>query len=80
MAGAAEVDYEEPLNAVNSPNRHVLPLKVQVLLDECEATMELDTWASRSIMSERVFKCLWPMRKLQPANLKLHRLTQNSHW
>ncbi len=78
VAGEAEVDYEDSLNAVNSPNGHVPPLKVQVLIDECEATMELDTGASRSIMSERVFKGLWPMRKLQPANLKLQTYSKQS--
>ena len=71
VAGEAEVDYEEPLYAVKSPTGRIPPLKVQVLLDDCEVLMEIDTGASRSIMSEGVFRSFWPKRKLQASSIKL---------
>lgn len=70
--GEAEVDYEEPLNAVKSPTGRVPPLRVQVLVDGCEVPMEIDTGASRSIMSESVFRSIWPKRGLQGSTIQLH--------
>ena len=46
VASEAEVDYEEPLYAVKSPTGRIPPLKVQVLLDDCEVLMQIDTGAS----------------------------------
>ena len=69
--GEAEEDYVESLCAVKSPTGRIPPLKVPVLIDGCEVPMEIDTGASRSIMSENVFRSIWPKRKLQASSIKL---------
>ncbi len=67
----AEVDYEDLLGAVASLSERVPPLKVQVTLDGHKVPMEIDTGASRSLMSEKAFRSLWPKRKLQTSSVKL---------
>ena len=78
MAGKTELDYNEPLNAVKSPTGHVSPLKVQVLIDECEVTMEINTGASTSLMSEGMFTSLWPKRKMQHSSINLQIYSKES--
>ena len=53
MDREVEDDYEDLLGAVASPSGRVPPLKVQVTLDGHKVPMEIDTGASRSLMSER---------------------------
>ena len=77
--GEAEEDNVESLCAVKSPTGRIPPLKVPVLIDGCEVLMEIDTGASRSIMSENVFRSIWPKRKLQASSIKL-RTYSKSHF
>ena len=67
----AEDDYEDLLGAVASPSGRVPPLKVQVTLDGRKVPMEIDTGASRSLMSKRAYQSLWPKRELQASSVKL---------
>ena len=59
------------LHAVRTTTGRVPPYKVQVLVDGCEVPMEIDTGASRSIISESMFRSIWPKRKLVASNVKL---------
>ena len=52
------------LHAVRTTTGRVPPYKVQVLVDGCEVPMEIDTGASKSIISESMFRSIWPKRKL----------------
>jgi len=45
------------------------PLKIQVLVDGCEVPMEIDKGASRPIISESLFRSIWPKRKLSTSSL-----------
>ena len=56
---------------VKLPRGRLPPLKVQVLIDDCRIPMEIDTGASRSIMSESKFRKIWPKKKLEPVQVKL---------
>ena len=47
------------------------PIEVQVELDERTLTMEVDTGASLSLVSEETFRNLWPNKQLLPPNVKL---------
>ncbi len=47
------------------------PIKVQVGVDECVVTMEVDTGASMTIMSETCYHKLWPGRSLSPSSVRL---------
>ena len=48
-----------------------LPIKVPVTIDGKEFTMELDTGASVSIISEKLYKQLWPKRRLENSLIRL---------
>ena len=56
---------------VKLPRGRLPQLKVQVLIDDCRIPMEIDTGASRSIMSESKFRKIWPKKKLEPVQVKL---------
>ena len=47
------------------------PIVVKISVDDCLITMELDTGASMSIMSEHTFKGLWPGRSLLSTDVRL---------
>ena len=47
------------------------PIVVQVFLDETRVAMEVDTGASVSLMSEKVFRELWPRRSLSSTEVRL---------
>ena len=49
----------------------VPPLQVPLLLDGCEVTMELDTGATMTLMSEDTFRILWPGRSLDKCKVRL---------
>ena len=49
----------------------VPPLLVTLRLDECEVSMELDTGASMSLISEETWKRLWPGRVLSKTQIQL---------
>ena len=67
----SEMDSEETLCVVKLPRACLPPLKIQVLIDDCRIPMEIDTGASRSIMSESKFRKIWPKKKLGPVQVKL---------
>ena len=46
------------LHAVRTTTGRVPPYKVQVLVEGCEVPMEIDTGASRSIISESMFRSI----------------------
>ena len=67
-----EEDYEDPatlyqVNAKSSPP----PLEVKVMIDDCAVTMEVDTGATLSLMSETTFRTLWPRRSLVASEVRL---------
>ena len=47
------------------------PIVVQVFLDETRVAIEVDTGASVSLMSEKVFRELWPKRSLSSTEVRL---------
>ena len=58
------------LHAMRTTIGRVHPYKVQVLVDECEVPLEIDTGASRSIISESMFRSICPKRKHVASNVK----------
>ena len=50
---------------------HSPPIHVKVKLDECLVTMEVDTGAAVTLMSEATFANLWPGRELHPSRVRL---------
>ena len=61
---------EEVLHQLNSPGGSP-PMVVEATLDDLAVSMEIDTGASVSIMSEKVFRRLWPGRSLTPTKVRL---------
>lgn len=55
----------------SSAVHHSPPIRVKVKLDECLVGMEVDTGAAVSIMSEAIFRVLWPTRELLPSQIRL---------
>ena len=49
----------------------VPPIEVQVQIDDCRVTMEVDTGATMSLMSQQTFQRLWPGRSLQSTKVRL---------
>ena len=49
----------------------VHPITVQVQVDSCLVSMEVDTGASHTLMSEIFFQQLWPGRSLLPSPIRL---------
>ena len=47
------------------------PLRVSLQLDDCKITMEVDTGASVSIMSEDTYRKIWPKKRLIESSVKL---------
>ena len=47
------------------------PITVCITLDGKPMTMEVDTGASKTIMSEKTFQKLWPGRSLDETNVRL---------
>ena len=62
--------------AVRSTGKYTRPLEVRVLIDNCSLPMELDTGASRSVISENKFGKLWPDRKLESSTVRLQTYSQ----
>ena len=52
--------------APNSP-----PIIVKVRVDDCLPSMEVDTGAAHSLISEKTFQSLWPGRSLSPTDIRL---------
>ena len=65
-------DYTHLVAAVQQGREgRVPPIKVQIKLDECCVPMEVDTGASVSLMSEALYRKLWPGRSLSASLIKL---------
>ena len=71
-----EEDPIELLMAVPITGKYTPPLEVRVLIDNCSLPMELDTGASRSVISENKFGQLWPDRKLESSTVRLQTYSQ----
>ena len=56
---------------MKQPGGKLPPLKVTLQLDECQIPMEIDTWASMSIMSEDTYRKIWPKKKLAVSKVRL---------
>ena len=52
-------------------SRRVPPILVDLTIDGHNVSMEIDTGASASLMSENLFKRLWPGRSLQATEVRL---------
>ena len=50
----------------NSP-----PIIVKVRVDDCLISIEVDTGAAHSLISEKTFESLWPGRSLNPTTIRL---------
>ena len=63
---------EEPMFHVSQHGKErIPPIVVKVKVDDCLISMEVDTGASMSLMSETTFKSLWPGRSLQSTEVRL---------
>ena len=54
------------------------PITVQVGVDECTVTMEVDTGASTTIMPEPTYHKFWPGRGLSQSSVKLQNYSKDS--
>ena len=70
--GTESEPEEETLCHVRSKNSTSSPpIEVEVKMDDCLITMEVDTGASMSLMPVSTFKILWPRRGLQQSDVRL---------
>ena len=72
-------DIEYSLFNLESTHRGDEPIRVDVVINDKQLSMELDTGAGRTIMSEATYKKLWGMDKLplQPPGCVLNTYTQS---
>ena len=61
---------ELPLFHLDSPGQ-TLPHNVQVMVDDCLISMEVDTGAALSLVSESTFRKLWPGKRLLTSRVRL---------
>ena len=67
-----ESDEDQYTDVVFQANgTRVPPIQVDLTIDGQEVTMEIDTGASASLMSENLFRRLWPGRSLKTTEVKL---------
>lgn len=66
----SETDSEDILTVGHKKDR-LPPIQVCVGVDNCSVTMEVDTGASVSIMSEAMYHKLWPGRSLSTSSIRL---------
>ena len=67
------------VDSVEGKGEHVAPITVCVTLDSTHVSMEVDTGASVSIMSENVYKQLWPGRSLDTIQMSIIKLKTYLH-
>ena len=69
----SETDSEDSLAilTVERKKDRLPPIQVCIGVDNCSVTMEVDTGASVSIMSEAVYHKLWPGRSLSTSPIRL---------
>ena len=76
-----EEEDESDSQLPSSPIYHVKstesssPIKV---LDECLVSMEVDTGAALSLMSEATYQRLWPRRELRTSQVRLQSYTKET--
>ena len=76
--GTESEPEEETLCHVRSKNSTSSPpIEVEVKVDDCLITMEVDTGASMSLMPVSTFKTLWPRRGLQQSDVRLRTYSKN---
>ena len=68
---SSEEDFVHHIRAVKRGRNSLPPIKVQVGVDDCLVSMEVDTGASMSIMGETTFNKLWPGRGLDITDVTL---------
>ena len=68
-----EESEDEPvtLHQIGSKGSSLPPLQAQVQLDDCQISMEIDTGAAVSLMSEKSFRHLWPRRSLTTTEVRV---------
>ena len=77
--GAESGPEDETLCHVRSKNSTSSPpIKVEVKVDDCLITMEVDAGASMSLMAVSTFKSLWPRKSLQQSDVQLRTYSKNS--
>ena len=64
------IQYEYPLYCLSDAG-HCKPIKVEVVVDGNPLTMELDTGAAVSLVSESTYQEYWPDRQLQECQTRL---------
>ena len=64
------IQYEYPLYCLSDAGR-CKPIKVEVVVDGNPLTMELDTGAAVSLVSESTYQEYWPDRQLQECQTRL---------
>ena len=71
MSSWASKQRAYTLFPVNSQQAN--PIEVLVTMDEVLMTIELDTWAAVSVISEHMYHSTWPQDRpaLQPSSMKL---------
>lgn len=61
---------EYPLHAVTGQTR-TTPITTEVSIDEKVVCMEVDTGAAVSVVSEAMYKQMWPEKMLRPTAVRL---------
>ncbi len=70
--------YDNPVYSLftcSSNRPGMKPIRVNLLVDNKDLVMEVDTGASLSIVSEQIFKVLWPNKQLSPSEVNLRTYT-----
>ena len=69
--GESESGSDTLCHLRSNQSARVPPIRVEVKLDDCLTTMEVDTGASLSLMSHATVQRLWPGRSLEPTDVRL---------
>ena len=64
-------DSSQPVMTVRGPGNSLPPIKVHVVVDDCSMPMEVDTGASVRLISETLFRQLWPGRNVNGTTVRL---------
>ena len=68
---SSEDERTDAIREVKPRTSKVPPTKVPVTVDSKSIEMEVDTGASVSLISKKLFDELWPGRRVQPSSLRL---------
>ena len=77
---AGTEELAESYQLYNLQNSRSKPLEITLLVNQKELTMEIDTGAALSLISEKTIKTVWynAQPTLEPSNVKLHTYTKES--